>query len=196
MLRRLPSNTGSSPPESQGYSQSFSQGYSQGDLDASQKSLGEEASTALVAMGGMGLIDTRSKGTEEEEVAVRRSSRNTKSAINLPELVVEGIVGKDSNGVFYSPQKFMFTYNSASCTHEKQVDKVLSKAVADFNKVPDCFASRFKTSVKNYTGGIPSVVGGLTNNYKNKVIPTGAQNDDDTDDEVVVVRAGKRTRKQ
>lgn len=191
MLRRLPSNTGSSPPESQGYSQSLSQGFSQGDLDASQKSLGDEASTALVALGGMGLIDINAVDIKP----VRRSARKAKDDSGCPELVVEGLVGKDSNGVFYSPQKYMFTYSSASATHEKQVDKVLMKAVAEFNKVPDCFASRFKSVVKNYTGGIPSVVGGLTNQYKRKDIPTGAQ-DDDTEEEIVPVRKGKRSRKQ
>lgn len=219
----------SSPPESQEYSQSFSQGFSQGDLDASQQSLGEEASTALVALGGLGItnkkkgkagkagaktaktvkkkddksgngvvIKLESCDTDDEEktVVVRRSKRKASDDdLACPELVVEGIVGKDSNGVFYSPQKLMFTYSSASTTHQKQVDKVLSKAVDDFNKVPDCFATRFKSFVKDYAGAIPSVVGGLTNNYKRKCIPTASQTEEDDDDEVVE-HTGKRSRKQ
>ena len=169
--------------------------YSQGDVNASQTSLGDEGAVALVAMGGLGLVDEKEAGAL---VVPRKSSRIAKASVTdinpaqLPHLVVEGIVGKDNFGVSYSPQKFIFTYNSASTTHASEVDRALKKALDEFNSVPDCFATRFKTTIPDYTGLIPSVVGGLSSKYKNKTIPAVEPVIDLTD---VVSAKRKRTGK-
>lgn len=170
MLARRSSRYTSSSAGS--FPQSFDN--SQGDVNASQASLGDEGAVALVAMGGLGLVDENEAGA----VVVPRKSARIASAIptdinpaGLPHLVVEGIVGKDNLGVSYSPQKFLFTYSSASTTHALDVDRAIKKALAEFNALPDCFATRFKTTIPNYTGLIPSVIGGLSAKYKNKAIP-------------------------
>lgn len=191
LARRSSRNTSSSTSGS--FPQSFDN--SQGDVNASQASLGDEGAVALVAMGGLGLVDENEAGA----VVVPRKSARIASAtptdINpavLPHLVVEGIVGRDNLGVSYSPQKFLFTYSSASTTHALDVDRAIKKALAEFNALPDCFATRFKTTIPNYTGLIPSVVGGLSAKYKNKAIPLV---DPAIQDDITDVVSAKRKRK-
>lgn len=166
---------------------------SQGDINASQTSLGEEAGKAMTAMGGLGLGD-KDAGIKDDELAVvsvpRRSPRTSGALVmhGAPSLVIEGIVGMDSLGVAYSPQKALFTYSSANSTHAKLVDKAIAKLLSDFNKVPDCHATRFKTVVHDYAGIVPTAVGGLSAKYKNKSIPVTTTEEDSP-------RSSKRKRK-
>lgn len=178
--------------------------YSQGDANASQNSLGEEACTAMVALGGLDLVEPsptrvlRSSKALKDDAGPPAAGAIVDLSSPTPLMVVEGIVGKDNFGVVYSPQKFLFTYNPASSIHAKKVDKVLEKAVADFNKVPECFAHRFKATVgPDYEGFIPTVVGGISAKYKNKNIPVVANDDyKDEEEHEKPDRSEKRKRKK
>lgn len=150
--------------------------FSTGDASASQQSLGEEGSTALVAFNDMRVVDdftdTRTSVKDDTIAGESISSSSASASVAMPNLIVEGIVARDINGVFYTPQKYVFTYSSNNATHAKQVNDVLANALTEFNAFPECYANRFKCSPENYTGLLPSVVGGLSSKYKNKVFPS------------------------
>lgn len=182
VLRRRPSTRSMSSGVD---SASTSQDYSFGDMSASQQSLGEEGTCALVALNEMGVEDTEEdndESTKPIELTTTQKTRasprlspktsTSKETASMPSLVVEGIVVRDTNGAFFTPQKYVFTYCSNSPSHARQVNKVLSDMLAKYNAIPECYANRFKCSPIDYDGLLPSVVGGLTSKYKNKIYPS------------------------
>ena len=84
-------------------------------------------------------------------------------------LVVEGLIGRDKNGVVYAPQSSIYVYDSSNVEHSKQVEDCLKIAEAKWNNTPCCSCSRFKQS--SPTTVLPTVVGGLTRGYITKGIP-------------------------
>lgn len=146
--------------------------FSVGDFDASQHSLGEEASTALVALGEMGLHEEAGSGPSASQELVLLAPKQQAPLEQMPSLVVEGIIMRDNTGVVFSLQNTMYAYTSGNTTQQKEVDKALSKNIKDINSVPDHFASRFKTVVGDYSGFLPTVVGGLSKKFKTKKVPT------------------------
>lgn len=172
---------------------------SQGDSNASQHSLGENASSAMVAFGGLGLVEesneeikvTGESKEEDLQIVCVSTKKETTDMSCVPSLVIEGIIAQDYQGVCYGPQKNMYAYCSTNSTHKKKVDNAIKKTLSDLKKVPDCTATRFKTVVSDYSGLIPTVVGGLSQNYKVKNLPTGGSSGSV---EVQDTRASKRKR--
>ena len=98
-------------------------------------------------------------------------------------LVVEGLIGRDKNGVFYALQSVVFTYDSSNLEQSKMVDDNLKKSEAKWNSIPNCFCSRFKLSSTDTL--FPMAVGRLTRGFKTKGVP----------DEEVEERVVKKRRK-
>lgn len=191
-MKRRATPSSLSPPESQSQSLEFSLG----DSSASQHSLGEQGATALIAMEGLGIGNDT---TTTQEVAIyvpqqtgEAGQSSTQIISGIPSLVVEGIIIKDELGVVYSLPNYTYSYSSGNTSQAKQVDKALIKAVQQINKVPEHFASRFKSVVGDYTGFIPTVVGGISKKYKTKKIPTNKGKQENSVEEMGAKRSSKR----
>ena len=100
-------------------------------------------------------------------------------AVGVATLVVEGLIGRDRNGAFYSPQSTIFVYDSSNVEQSREVEENLKKSEGKWNSIPNCFCSHFKFSSTNSV--FPTVVGGMTRSFKMKGMPQ-----EEVEDRVVV----------
>ena len=80
-------------------------------------------------------------------------------------------MGNGPDGVVYSPQKYMFAYNSFNELQEQLVDEALRQGEEEWNALPDCACSRYKFTPTMYDGRLPMVCAGVSAKYHNKGLP-------------------------
>lgn len=94
---------------------------------------------------------------------------------NKPQIVVEGLVGKDDKGVSFAPQKYTFVYNGANTDQAKKVHELLEEAKVEWGVETNQIVSRFRAVGGVMSGDLPSVCAGLSAGYKTKSLPAAVE---------------------